>query len=85
MEFPSHFSVEIRLHKISHVDHALNRLRDERDHLAILLSLAADAEARDWSRVDALERKLKAVERSITAYRPAEASGPGQGPEGLGK
>lgn len=67
------------MHRIAHTDEALSRLHDERDHLAIQLSLAADAEACDWSRVDALERKLKAVERSIIAYRPAaEASQPGE-------
>ena len=67
------------MHRVAHYDEALSRLRDERDHLAIQLSLAADAEARDWGRVDALERKLKAVERSITAYKPAdEASQPGE-------
>ena len=64
------------MHRVAHTDEALGRLRDERDHLAIQLSLAADAEASDWSRVDALERKLKAVERSITAYRPAEERSP---------
>ena len=65
------------MHRIAHTDEALSRLRDERDHLAIQLSLAADAEARDWSRVEAIERKLKAVERSITAYKPAETELPG--------
>ena len=65
------------MHRIAHTDEALSRLRDERDHLAIQLSLAADAEARDWSRVEAIERKLKAVERSITAYKPAGTELPG--------
>lgn len=65
------------MHRVAHTDEALSRLRDERDHLAIQLSLAADGESRDVSRVDALERKLKAVERSITAYKPAETELPG--------
>ena len=66
------------MHRAAHTDEALSRLRDERDHLAIQLSLAADAEGRDLSRVDALERKLRAVERSITAYKPAETELPGE-------
>jgi hypothetical protein len=51
-------------------DAALDALNDERDHLAIQVSLAADAEQPDLQRLDALRQKLAKVELKIGNYRP---------------
>ncbi len=51
-------------------DAALDALNDERDHLAIQVSLAADAEQPDLQRLDALRQKLAKVELQIGNYRP---------------
>lgn len=54
-------------------DAALDALNDERDHLAIQVSLAADAEQPDLQRLDALRQKLAKVELQIGNYRPVTA------------
>ena len=59
------------MHRAVKPDETLERLGDERDQLAIQISLANDAENPDLGRVEALRRSLAEVERQIRAYRPA--------------
>jgi len=59
--------------RLPRTDEALNALNDERDHLAIQISLAADADAPDSMRLSALRQKLTSLELKIHNYRPAEA------------
>ena len=47
-------------------------LNEERDHVAIQISLLADALIANPERLGALERKLAALELRISRYRPAE-------------
>jgi hypothetical protein len=54
-------------------DEALDALNDERDHLAIQISLAADAEAPDSLRLAALRQKMNVLESRIQHHRPAHA------------
>lgn len=54
-------------------DSALDALNDERDHLAIQISLAADSEGLDMTRLSALRQKLARLELKIQNYRPATA------------
>ena len=51
----------------------LNTLNEERDHLTIQISLAADAEAPDPGQLAAMRDKLSMLERRISNHRPAEA------------
>jgi hypothetical protein len=53
-------------------DAALDGLHEERDHIAIQISLLADAETPSPERVAALRRQLDAVEHRISRHRPAE-------------
>ena len=46
-------------------DPRLEALLDERDHLLIEISLAADAEAPDADAIDALHRRLAMLEQQI--------------------
>ena len=59
--------------RVPRKDEALDALNDERDHLAIQLSLAADAEAPDSMRLSALRQRLTSLELKIHNYRPADA------------
>lgn len=54
-------------------DAVLDALNDERDHLAIQISLAADSEGPDAMRLSALRQKLASLELKIQNYRPATA------------
>ena len=54
-------------------DAELDQLNDERQHAAIQLSLAEDAAAPDWDRIEALQRKLRVLDAQITRHRPADA------------
>lgn len=54
-------------------DAALDALNDERDHLAIQISLAADSVGPDAMRLSALRQKLASIELKIQNYRPATA------------
>lgn len=54
-------------------DEALDALNDERDHLAIQVSLAADAHTPDPLRLSALRQRLTALELRIQNYRPVQA------------
>ena len=58
--------------RLARTDAALDALNDEREHLAIQLSLAADSETPDPARMAALRDKLTMLERRISHYRPAE-------------
>ena len=55
------------------MDAALNALNEERDHLAIQISLLDDGQRRTLGTVAALRRKLETLEQRIAHYRPAEA------------
>lgn len=51
----------------------LTQLREERDHVAIQINLLNNAESPDAARLTALERKLAALELSISRWRPPDA------------
>lgn len=51
----------------------LDILNDERDHLAIQISLAADAETPDPGQLAVLRGKLIVLERRISHYGPSDA------------
>lgn len=53
----------------------LDTLNDERDHLAIQISLAADAEAPDHGELAVLRGKLSVLERRISQCGPPDAAG----------
>jgi hypothetical protein len=54
----------------------LNTLNEERDHLAIQISLAADAETPDREQLAAMRDKLSMLERRISKCRPSDAESP---------
>jgi len=57
----------------SRPDSALDALNEEREDLAIQVSLLADAEFPEPERLAILRDKLLTVERRISNHRPAEA------------
>ena len=59
--------------RTSRPDTALDALNEEREHLAIQVSLAADAESSDAARLAAMRDRLAMLERRISAYKPADA------------
>jgi hypothetical protein len=61
------------MNRIARPDTALDALNDEREHLAIQVSLLADAETPDPARLAILRDKLITLERRISHYRPADA------------
>jgi hypothetical protein len=62
-----------KVHRAGRADAALTALNEQRDHIAIKVSLAWDADPPDLIRLAALQRELEGVERRIHNYRPAEA------------
>lgn len=60
------------MHRKPKADVLLDRLSDERDHVAIQLSLARDLEPSDQVRISALKSRLKAIEAEILRYKPEE-------------
>jgi len=54
-------------------DPALDELNDQREHLAIQVSLLADAEIPEPERLAAMRDRLMMLERRISNYRPADA------------
>ena len=60
------------MHRVARPDATLDAMNDERDHLAIQISLLDDAEAPNASRLAALRQTLIILERRISHYRPAE-------------
>lgn len=61
------------MHRLARIDATLSALNDERDHLAIQISLQDDAETPDPARLAALRKRLTMLEHRISQYRPAEA------------
>jgi len=59
--------------RIARTDAALDALNDEREHLAIQVSLLADAEIPEPERLAVLRDRLAMLERRISNYRPADA------------
>ena len=59
--------------RLARTDTALDALNDEREHLAIQVSLLADAETPDPARLAAMRDRLMMLERRISNYRPADA------------
>jgi hypothetical protein len=59
--------------RLARTDTALEALNDEREHLAIQVSLLADAETPEPARLAALRDKLAMLERRISNYRPSDA------------
>ena len=55
-------------------DPAFDELCEQRDHLAIQVSLAWDAEPADLVRLSELQRKLRACDLQIFNYKPTDAS-----------
>ena len=61
------------MNRVSRYDPALEALNDERDHLAIQISLLGDAEAPDPARLVAMRDRLVLLDRRISQHRPSEA------------
>jgi len=61
------------MNRAARTDAALNALNEERDDLAIKISLLADAETPDPVRLAVLRQKLNMLEHRISRYRPADA------------
>lgn len=61
------------MHRLARTDATLSALNDERDHLAIQISLLDDSERPDRARLAALRDKLILQERRISYYKPADA------------
>jgi uncharacterized protein involved in exopolysaccharide biosynthesis len=59
--------------RLARTDAALDALHEERDHLAIQISLLNDSATPDPPRLSALRQQLKALEHRIAQYRPADA------------
>ena len=59
--------------RVPRKDEALDALNDERDHLAIQISLAAHADEPDSLRLSALRQRLTSLELKIHNHRPADA------------
>ena len=59
--------------RLARPDATLDAMNDERDHLAIQISLLDDAETPNAARLAALRHSLIMLERRISQYRPAEA------------
>lgn len=53
-------------------DRTLKALNEERDHLAIQISLQDDAETPNPARLAALRQKLTILEHRISQYRPVD-------------
>jgi hypothetical protein len=58
-----------RLHKPFRIDGMLDKLHDQREHLAIQISLLNEAEVADPERGAALTRDLAAIELGIKHHR----------------
>jgi hypothetical protein len=62
------------MHRVPRVaGKTLSALYDERDHLAIKISLLKDEETPDARALNALKRNLDVLEKSIGRYRPPDA------------
>ena len=54
-------------------DPAFDELCEQRDHIAIQVSLAWDAEPADLVRLSELQRKLRTFDLQIFSYKPTDA------------
>jgi hypothetical protein len=61
------------MNRAARTDAVLNALNEERDDLAIKISLLADAETPDTDRLAVLRQKLNMLEHRISRYRPEDA------------
>lgn len=61
------------MNRLTKTDATLDALNEERDHLAIQVSLQDYAETPEPDRLAALRKKLAMLEQRISNYRPADA------------
>ena len=61
------------MHRKKRSNAAFDALCEQRDDVAIQVSLAWDAEPADLVRLSALQRKLRALDFEIFRYNPADA------------
>lgn len=59
------------MHRKQRSDAAIDALCEQRDHVAIQVSLAWDADPADLVRLSALQRELRALDRQIFNHKPA--------------
>jgi hypothetical protein len=59
------------MNRIARPDPTLDEMNDERAHLAIQISLLADAAAPDLPRLDTLRLQIVNLERRISKHRPS--------------
>ena len=59
--------------RLARSDTALDALNDERENIAIQVSLLADAEMPDPARLAFLRDRLMMLERRISNHKPADA------------
>ena len=62
------------MHRKQRSDAAFDDLCEQRDHVAIQVSLAWDAEPADLVRLSALQRELRALDDQIFNHKPADTS-----------
>lgn len=62
------------MHRKQRLDAAFDDLCEQRDHVAIQVSLALDAEPTDLVRLSALQRELRALDRQIFNHTPVATS-----------
>ena len=72
---PSSNRLGDRMSRIQRCDAAFDELCEQRDDVAIQVSLASEAQPADLVRLSTLEARMKALDRQISNYRPAEALG----------
>lgn len=61
------------MNRLPRPDAALDALNEERDHIAIQISLLNDSERPDPARLTALQQKMVELRRQISRYKPADA------------
>jgi chaperonin cofactor prefoldin len=61
------------MNRLARPDATLDALNEEREHLAIQISLLDDSETPDQARLAALRDKLILQERRISKYKPGDA------------
>ena len=61
------------MNRITRTDPTLDEMNDERAHLAIQISLLADADVPDPARLDALRLEMRNLELRISKHRPSDS------------
>lgn len=61
------------MHRIQRLDAAFDALCEQRDHVAIQVSLAWDVEPTDLVRLSTLQSQLRALDRQTLSHKPAQA------------